>query len=120
MSARVIITGAASGIGAAAAAQLRERGAQVVGLDLEASDDGIVECDVGDQESVERAVGEATERLGDGLDVLINNAGVGFAQSAGLAPDERAVTVFEVNLIGPWRVTAAALPALRASRGRVV
>jgi NAD(P)-dependent dehydrogenase (short-subunit alcohol dehydrogenase family) len=54
------------------------------------------------------------------VDVLINNAGVGFAQSAGAAPDERAVGVIEVNMIGPWRVTSAALPALRSSRGRVV
>ena len=119
MSKRVIITGAASGIGAAAAAQLRERGAQVAGLDINASDD-VIACDVRDQESVDRAVAEAIERLGGGVDVLINNAGVGFAQSAGLAPDERAKTVVEVNLLGPWRVTAAALPALRESRGRVV
>jgi NAD(P)-dependent dehydrogenase (short-subunit alcohol dehydrogenase family) len=116
---RVIITGAASGIGEAAAAQLREHGAQVVGLDINEAD-GIVECDVRDQQSVERAVQEAIERLGGGVDVLINNAGVGFSQSAGLAPDDRALMVFDVNMVGPWRMTAAALPALRESRGRVV
>jgi NAD(P)-dependent dehydrogenase (short-subunit alcohol dehydrogenase family) len=115
----VIITGAASGIGAAATAQLRERGANVVGLDINAGD-GIVECDVRDQESVESAVREAIERLGGGVDVLINNAGVGFGQSAGLVPDEKALMVLDVNMIGPWRMTAAALPALRESRGRVV
>jgi NAD(P)-dependent dehydrogenase (short-subunit alcohol dehydrogenase family) len=118
VSKRVLITGAASGIGAAAAAELRRRGARVVGLDINGSDQ-IVECDVRDQASVERAVAEAIDRLG-GLDVLINNAGVGFSQSAGEPPDERALAVLEVNLIGPWRVAAAALPALRASRGRVV
>jgi NAD(P)-dependent dehydrogenase (short-subunit alcohol dehydrogenase family) len=37
-----------------------------------------------------------------------------------VAPDEAALAVLDVNLVGPWRVTAAALPALRASRGRVV
>jgi NAD(P)-dependent dehydrogenase (short-subunit alcohol dehydrogenase family) len=115
----VIITGAASGIGEAAAAELRRRGAQVVGLDINGSDE-IIECDVRDQESVERAVHAAIERLGGGVDVLINNAGVGFSQSAGLAPDEKALAVFDVNMIGPWRMTAAALPALRESRGRVV
>ncbi len=118
MSARVLITGAAGGIGAAAAAELRRRGARVVGLDLNPGED-VIACDVRDQESVESAVAEAIERL-DGLDVLINNAGVGFAQSAGTAPDDTALAVLDVNLVGPWRVTSAALPALRAARGRVV
>jgi NAD(P)-dependent dehydrogenase (short-subunit alcohol dehydrogenase family) len=115
---RVLITGAASGIGAATAAELRSRGARVVGLDLNA-DDGVIACDVRDQASVDAAVSEAIERLG-GLDVLINNAGVGYAQSAGLAPDAEALALLDVNLIGPWRVTSAALPALREARGRVV
>src|SRR4051795_5318160 len=116
---RVVITGAASGIGAATVEALKSKGAQVVGLDLNPSGE-IVECDVTDQASVERAVAEAIERLGGGVDVLINNAGVGFSQSAGAPPDERALSVFEVNMIGPWRVTSAALPALRKARGRVV
>jgi len=115
---RVLITGAAGGIGSAAAAELRARGAHVLGLDLAAGDD-IVACDVRDQPSVDRAVAEAIERLG-GLDVLVNNAGIGTPQSAGAAPDERALAVIDVNLLGPWRVTSAALPALRAARGRVI
>jgi NAD(P)-dependent dehydrogenase (short-subunit alcohol dehydrogenase family) len=113
---RVLLTGAAGGIGAAAAAELRARGATVVGLDLRGSD---IECDVRDQASVDRAVADAIARLG-GLDVLINNAGLGTPQSAGLAPDEPALAVIDVNLLGPWRVTSAALPALLESRGRVV
>ena len=115
---RVLLTGAAGGIGSAAAAELRKRGAQVVGLDLEPGDD-IIACDVRDQASVDGAVAEAIERLG-GLDVLVNNAGIGTPQSAGEAPDERALAVIDVNLVGPWRVTAAALPALREARGRVI
>jgi NAD(P)-dependent dehydrogenase (short-subunit alcohol dehydrogenase family) len=116
----VLITGAASGIGAATADELRQRGAKVVGLDLNATEDWILACDVRDQEQVDGAVAAAIERLGDRLDALINNAGVGVPQSAGAAPDERALALIDVNMIGPWRVTAAALPALRAARGRVV
>jgi NAD(P)-dependent dehydrogenase (short-subunit alcohol dehydrogenase family) len=119
MSARVLITGAASGIGAAAAEELRGRGASVVGLDLNAKSDDVIACDVRDQAAVDAAVAEAIERLG-GLDVLINNAGIGRPQSAGVAPDEEALAVLDVNMLGPWRVTSAALPALRESRGRVV
>ena len=114
----MLITGAAGGIGAAAARELRARGADVVGLDVRAAED-VVACDVRHQDSVDRAVAQAIERLG-GLDVLINNAGLGTPQSAGSAPDEDALAVIDVNLIGPWRVTAAALAALRASRGRVI
>jgi NAD(P)-dependent dehydrogenase (short-subunit alcohol dehydrogenase family) len=119
MSKRILITGAASGIGAAAAEALRARGARVVGLDLRGDGEDIIECDVRDQESVDRAVAAAIGRLG-GLDVLINNAGIGDPQSAGAAPDEAALNVISVNMLGPWRVTSAALPALRESRGRVV
>lgn len=115
----MIITGAASGIGAATAKALRERGEQVVGLDLQAAD-GILACDVTDQASVDAAVAAAIEQLGGGLDALVNCAGIGIPQSAAQRPDEAAVRVLEVNLLGTWRVTAAALPALRAARGRVV
>ena len=119
MSTRVLITGGAGGIGAAATAELRSQGATVVGLDVNAGSDDLIACDVRDQASVDRGVAEAIERLG-GLDVLINNAGLGHPQSAGTAPDEQALALLEVNLVGPWRVTAAALPALREARGRVV
>jgi NAD(P)-dependent dehydrogenase (short-subunit alcohol dehydrogenase family) len=117
---RIIITGAASGIGAATLLELGRRGAQVVGLDLNADAEGLVACDVRDQESVDRAVAQAIERLGGGLDVLINCAGLATPQSAGLAPDARALAVIDVNMLGPWRAASAALPALRAARGRVV
>ena len=118
MSKRVIITGAASGIGAATAAELRRRGDDVVGLDLNAAED-IVACDVTDQESVNAAVAAALERLG-GLDAVINSAGIGNPQSATQPPGADGERVIDVNLLGTWRVTAAALPAIRASRGRVV
>jgi NAD(P)-dependent dehydrogenase (short-subunit alcohol dehydrogenase family) len=119
VSARVLLTGAAGGIGMAAMAELRARGARVIGLDLRPSDADMLPCDVRDQASVDAAVAEVVARLG-GLDVVVNNAGIGTPQSAGLAPDKGAVGVIEVNLFGPWRVTSAALPALLESRGRVV
>ena len=119
MSKRIVITGAASGIGAATAAELRAQGAEVVSLDVNATAEDVVACDVRDQGSVDRAVALAIERLG-GLDVLINCAGIGDPQSAGDRPGDDAQAVIDVNLLGPWRVTAAALPALRDARGRVV
>jgi NAD(P)-dependent dehydrogenase (short-subunit alcohol dehydrogenase family) len=90
----------------------------VAGLDRTRGPD-LISCDVRDQVQVDAAVRRAVARLG-GLDVLINCAGVGDAQSTGAAPDERALAVLDINLFGAWRVTAAALADLRASRGRVV
>ena len=115
----MIITGAASGIGEATAKALRERGADVVGLDLKGSDE-IVVCDVTDQSSVDAAVAAAVKRLGGGLDALVNCAGIGLPQSAAERPGPDALRVIDVNLLGTWRATAAALPALRTSHGRVV
>jgi len=120
VSKRVLITGASGGIGKATTAELLARGAEVVGIDLRADEEaGVIACDVRDQGAVERAVAQAVEQLG-GLDVLINNAGLGTPQSAGTVPDDGALTVIDVNMLGPWRVTSAALPALRESGGRVV
>ena len=119
MSARVLVTGARGGFGRAATAALRARGATVLGLDLEASGEDIIGADVTDQAAVDAAVAEAVERLG-GLDVLVNNAGIGDAHDTGAAPDADALRVIDVNLLGAWRVTSAAMPALLRSRGRVV
>jgi NAD(P)-dependent dehydrogenase (short-subunit alcohol dehydrogenase family) len=107
---RILITGAAGGIGSATVAALHEH--EVIGLDVD-------DCDVRDQAAVDTAVSQAIAKLG-GLDVLINCAGIGIPQSAGERPDADALAVLDVNLLGTWRVTAAALPALLESRGRVV
>src|SRR5215210_5150435 len=107
---RAIVTGASGAIGAATASALRERGATVVGIDRVGGDD-VVEADLRDGEQVARAVEEAIARLGGGLDVLVNNAGIGDAHDAGAPPDARAEAIVDVNLFGAWRVTAAALDA---------
>ncbi|HYQ68192.1 SDR family oxidoreductase [Actinophytocola sp.] len=114
---KVIITGGASGIGLATATLLAGQGAQVACLDLEP---GVpaplvgVKADVADDESVRAAVESAAERLG-GLDVLVNNAGIGAAGTVEDNPDDEWRRVFEVNVFGIVRTTRAALPYLRRS-----
>jgi short-subunit dehydrogenase len=55
-----------------------------------------------------------------GIDVLVNCAGLGIAGDAGAFPDAAARRVLDVNLLGTWTVTAAALPHLLRSHGHVV
>jgi NAD(P)-dependent dehydrogenase (short-subunit alcohol dehydrogenase family) len=115
---RVVLTGAHGGVGTLARALFEERGARVVGIDLRPGP-GVLEGDVRDAASVQAAVGEAARRLG-GIDVLVNNAGIAAPVDTGALPDATVQAIFEVNLLGAWRTTAAALPSLVASGGRVV
>ena len=114
-----IVTGAGGAIGSALCATLRSRGWQVVGLDL-GEGEGVLACDVTDDDSVARAVPLAIERLGGRVDALVNNAGLGGPASAGAPPDDHVRRMLDVNLLGAWRVTAAAIDALVESRGNVV
>ena len=119
MSGRALVTGASGAFGTALRAELKGRGWTVAGLDLKPDGDEVIACDVTDDEAVPRAVAEAAQRLG-GLDVLVNNAGIGGPASAGDPPDEHVRRMIDVNLLGAWRVTAAAIDHLVESRGRVV
>jgi 2-keto-3-deoxy-L-fuconate dehydrogenase len=117
-----IITGGASGIGAATADLLQQRGARVALLDRSVStpdgpDDGsrlALRCDVTDSARVEEAVREVAERLG-GIDVVVNNAGIGAVGDVAANSDEEWHAVLDVNVVGIARVTRAALPHLRRS-----
>ncbi|WP_042385617.1 SDR family NAD(P)-dependent oxidoreductase [Streptacidiphilus melanogenes] len=113
-----VVSGGASGIGAAAAAALADRGVQVAALDLNpdqvaASVVGIA-CDVADDASVRRAVAEVAERFGR-IDILVNNAGIAAQGDVSENDDEEWHRVFDVNVVGMVRLTRAALPYLRKS-----
>lgn len=115
---RVLVTGAAGAFGSRTCLLLRGRGARVVGLDVRAGE-GIVECDLTEPDAVAAAVTETVHRLG-GLDLLVHYAGIGEPADSGAPPGPAVSRTLQVNLLGPWRVTAAALPALVEARGRVV
>jgi NAD(P)-dependent dehydrogenase (short-subunit alcohol dehydrogenase family) len=123
---RILITGAARGIGAATARRLHGRGAQVAlaGIEPEAlaevaADCGgalAAPCDVRDREQVQDAVQAAVERLG-GLDVVIANAGV--AGALPLVGGDPAIfeRTIEVNLLGVYYTLVAAAPHIAHERG---
>ena len=126
---RVLITGAARGIGAALAERLHARGARVavVGLEpdlLEAvaakcGDAPCCGCDVTDREQVEAAVATAVDRLG-GLDVVVANAGV--AAQLPIVGGNPAVMerTIAVNLMGVYNTLRAAGPHISHDRGYAV
>ncbi len=122
MSRRALVTGASGAFGTALRTALRERGWQVAGLDLrpDPADPDVIACDVTSDASVPTAVQAALERLGGGVDALVNNAGIGGPASAGEPPSQRTRLMLDVNLLGAWRVTAASIDALVESHGRVV
>jgi NAD(P)-dependent dehydrogenase (short-subunit alcohol dehydrogenase family) len=114
---RALVTGGASGIGLATAQRLAAGGASVAILDLaeHGPDDFVyVRADVTDDAAVRTAVESAVGKLG-GLDVLINNAGIGAQGGIEANSDDEWHRVLDVNVLGLVRVTRAALPALRRS-----
>jgi len=120
---KALVTGGGSGIGLATAKLLAERGATVAVLDLDPSSApdpklGFV-ADVTDDASVRAAVADAAEALG-GIDILINNAGIGAAGTVEDNPDEQWHRVYDVNVVGMVRVSRAALPHLRQSANAVI
>lgn len=112
-----LVTGAASGIGAAITSQLLEEGARVFAADLAL--EGIpagatpVRVDVADEASVAAFVTAAIEDTGR-LDVLCNNAGIGSTTDPETCTLEEWERVFAVNVRGVFLGTRAALPQMRA------
>ncbi|HEX8519368.1 MAG TPA: SDR family oxidoreductase [Pseudonocardia sp.] len=118
-----VVTGGASGIGAAVVERLLADGARVAALDLHpgGAPPGAlaVEVDVTDDAGVRAAVDRVVGEWGR-LDVLVNNAGIGAQGTVADNPDDEWWRVLDVNLLGVVRVTRAALPALRRSPAAAV
>jgi 2-keto-3-deoxy-L-fuconate dehydrogenase len=115
---RAVVTGGASGIGAATATLLHRRGARVCSLDLapDGTPEGCVglRCDVADEREVAAAVDEAARSM-EGIDVVVNNAGIGAAGTIEDSDDDVFRRLHEVNVLGTVRVSRTALPHLRRS-----
>ncbi|KGJ13464.1 SDR family oxidoreductase [Paracoccus sanguinis] len=127
-TARAVVTGGASGLGAATAAHFRARGAQVVILDREAAGEGHAEglgagfarTDVTDEASVAAALDAAVERMG-GIDVCVNCAGIVIGEKTlgreGAHRLDSFRRTIEVNLIGSFNVLRLAAERM-ARNGR--
>jgi NAD(P)-dependent dehydrogenase (short-subunit alcohol dehydrogenase family) len=130
----VLITGGTDGLGKAAARLLAERGYRVFAagrspqkraqLDTLARDRKLpletVEMDVSDEQSVEHAVRDVLAKAGT-INVLINNAGIGYVGTVEDLRMEDWRRQFETNFFGVVRVTQAVLPGMRERRrGRIL
>ncbi len=128
-----LITGGTRGIGHALAVRLLARGHHVAVTSTTA--DGAVraqhalaeacgdagrvlglECDVRDRAAVERAVAAVTSRFG-GLDVLVNNAGVGIGAPVAELPHDEWDRIVDTNLTGVFNACRASIPHLRKRGG---
>jgi NAD(P)-dependent dehydrogenase (short-subunit alcohol dehydrogenase family) len=129
-----LVTGGSRGIGLAIARKLIEAGAAValVARDRSALDQAVeslsalggtvlgIVGDVTDPLSMESAVERTVEHLG-GLSILVNNAGVGLYGPIAEQPPDEWRRVIEINLLGVYHATRAALPAIRGhERGQIV
>ena len=126
----VVVTGASSGIGRACAVRLSRAGWWVfagVRKDEDAASISVEDpritplfIDVTDEASIEAARKSVEQEAGPRLDGLVNNAGVVVHGPLEFVTPDELRTQFETNVIGMHATTRAFLPALRASRGRIV
>lgn len=128
-----LVTGASSGIGAAVARRLSDAGMTVVVNSRSSAAQGqaladelhgsYLQADISDESAAHQLVEDAVQRHGQ-LNLVVNNAGttteVPHNDLAG-ATTEIWRRIFEVNVLGTWHVTAAAVPHIRASsNGHIV
>ncbi len=124
------VTGAAGGIGRCLAVELARRGAHLVLSDIDEADLApvarevsghgvrvyVVPFDLCDESAVRAAAARALELAGT-VDVLVNNAGVGYSGRLDATPPEVWRRLWQVNFWGPVELTRAVLPAMRARGG---
>jgi NAD(P)-dependent dehydrogenase (short-subunit alcohol dehydrogenase family) len=129
---RVVVSGAASGIGQASAVRLAEEGAEIIIADLAKADETLqqvaavggqaiaVACDVSEPAGVAK-LKEAVERRGGGCDILINNAGIYPMQNFDAISFEDWRRVLSVNLDSMFLMTKAFAGNMRQKRwGRII
>jgi len=117
----VVVTGGASGLGAAVAGAVTRAGGTPVVLDVNAPADGLAHevVDLSDTRAAEAAVARVADAHG-GIDGVVTAAGTDACGRLEEIETERWERVVAVNLLGTVAVVRAALPHLRTARGRVV
>jgi len=126
-----LVTGAARGIGAAAARRFAAEGARVVVADVLDDDGAAVAAELGEQAlyihldvrhqaAWDSAVRAARDRFGSAPTILVHNAGVMVRGTAANADEAAMRFAFDVNVLGPALGTAACVPGMRAAGGGAI
>lgn len=132
----ILVTGCSSGFGRLMAENFARKGATVFATmrnmprpeaeelgtlaETEGLDLHVIEIDVMSDEQVSSGVAKAEEIAGGAIDVLINNAGIGYAGPIELQDMQATQLIFDTNVYGPHRMSRAALPAMRRAKGGLI
>jgi NAD(P)-dependent dehydrogenase (short-subunit alcohol dehydrogenase family) len=108
-----VITGGASGIGAAAVRLFEECGARVAVLDVRTG------CDVTNEDQVKQALAAAADRCG-GIDILVNNAGRAARKAAVELSREEWQSVLDLNLTAVFLCSRTAMPYMKERGGGAI
>lgn len=132
----ILVTGCSSGFGRLMAEDFARKGATVFATmrnmprpeaeelgtlaETEGLDLHVIEIDVMSDEQVSSGVAKAEEIAGGAIDVLINNAGIGYAGPIELQDMQATQLIFDTNVYGPHRMSRAALPAMRRAKSGLI
>jgi len=118
------ITGCSTGFGRELAMHLLERGYNTVVTARNPDDVSdlarvrnslVLKLDVTDQDQIDKAIKTAEERFGH-IDVLVNNAGIGYFAAVEESEEDQVRRMFEINVFGLGRMIQAVLPGMRKQR----
>jgi NAD(P)-dependent dehydrogenase (short-subunit alcohol dehydrogenase family) len=128
----VLITGAAQGIGRAAAEAFAREGARLALVDLDGdglgelqgaldhSDVAVARADLSTRDGVEGGIRESLAPYGGNVDVLVNNVGAGYVRGFDDLDDDTWQETFQINFFSYVRATRAVLPVMRERGGTIV
>ena len=132
----ILITGCSSGFGRLMAEDFARKGAKVFATmrnlprpeadelvtlaSTESLDLHVIEIDVQSDEQVTAGVAKAEEMAGGAIDILINNAGIGYAGPIELQDMQATQLIFDTNVYGPHRMSRAVLPAMRRAKNGLI
>lgn len=116
-----LVTGAASGIGAAIVTRFQAEGARVAGLDITpgAAGDCSLTADVRSGGAVEQALAQAADKLG-APDILVHAAAASFAGGVFETDPATFLDLYDVNVVGAVRLLQFCVPAMRSRGGSVI